>query len=172
MPRTNDPFLTFSARVPSGAVTTVQGTSGFTFTKGNDFGAVLVTQAPVQTNYYSDDTPFYRWLYDNFTTLEKGWPQLFESDIPLWVITKTQSTAKCSISCWSGSQQQISLQFGFKVSSELASFSPDALRNTVKTSGPGWAHYGVTELSAALTAARSVWTPANGRVIKQFRMRT
>jgi hypothetical protein len=120
----------------------------FKFTKARNFGAVLVAEAPVQEEYFQEDTPFYRWLKVNFPALLHSFPEFVESDTPLWIITKTYHTSKCSIACWEGSQQETSLEIGFDfvIDEEVVSASPDASKIKVKTSGPGWAHYGICEV--------------------------
>ena len=125
----------------------------FTFTTSSDFGAVLVTEAAVKLNYFSEDTPFRRWLNVNFQGLLKSFPHVFERGEPIWIITKTYSSSKCSVACWSGSQQRVSLEFGVKLAveaggvSEGVSAAPQASNVRVKTSGAGWAHYGVIEVA-------------------------
>jgi hypothetical protein len=91
---------------------------------------------------YIEDACFYRWLKQNFGALVKGLPELFEAEIPLWIITKTYHTRKCSISCWEGFQQDVSLEFCVSVPTEGGTIQPDGENVRVKTEGPGWAHYG------------------------------
>jgi hypothetical protein len=130
----------------------------FKFTKGKEFGAVLVAEADVKQEYYSEDTPFYRWLKINFPAVVYSYPKLIESETPLWIITKVYHTRKCSISCWSGSQQDISLEFGIDAAAEgeAVTASPATSHVRVKTSGLGWAHYGINELIGSTTAVKSL----------------
>jgi hypothetical protein len=120
----------------------------FTFSKSSDFGAVLVSEADVKLTYFSEDTVFRRWLKVNFQGLLQTFPQVFDRPEPVWIITKTYTTSKCSIACWSGSQRDVSLEFGINlaVEGEDVSASPEASNVKVKTSGTGWAHYGVNEV--------------------------
>lgn len=120
----------------------------FTFSNSSEFGAVLVSEADVKLDYFSEDTPFRRWLKVNFQGLLKSFPHVFERPEPVWIITKTYSTPKCSIACWSGSQKNVSLQFGLNLSveGEGVRAAPDVSKVKVKTSGTGWAHYGVNEV--------------------------
>ena len=106
-----------------------------------------MAEADVKQEYYSEDTPFYRWLKVNFPAIVNSYPELIESQTLLWIITKVYYTRKCSISCWSDSQQDISLEFGIDVAAEGEDVkaSPNASHVRVKTSGPGWAHYGINE---------------------------
>ena len=120
----------------------------FKFTGGKDFGAVVVAEAPVQLDYYADDTLFYKWMRENAHTLISNYREIIDSGTPLWIITKTYRTARCSISCWVGSGQEISLSFGLNITVEgVAAEAPaDASSTAVKTTGPGWSHYGNTQV--------------------------
>jgi hypothetical protein len=120
----------------------------FKFTGGKDFGAVIVAEAPVQLDYYADDTLFYHWMKENAHTLISNYREIIDSGTSIWIITKTYKTSKCSISCWIGSQQEISLSFGLDLTVEgVAAATPaDASSTAVHTTGPGWAHYGNTEV--------------------------
>lgn len=120
----------------------------FKFTKNKDFGAVLIAEDLVKLDYYSEDTPFYRWLKVNYPAIVFSYPKLIESETPLWIITKTYHTPKCSVSCWSGSQRDVSLELRMKFDTEVGevAVSPESSNVKVKTSGPGWAHYGISEL--------------------------
>lgn len=120
------------------------GREGFKFTKTTDFGAVLVTQGDVKEEYYSDDTPLHRWIDDNFKALSDNYSELIQQNVPLWIITKIYYTQKCSIWCWDGEQEVVSLEFGVKTvpaggdNEGTAGYSA----SSVTTTGPGWTHYG------------------------------
>ena len=122
----------------------------------SDFGAVLVAEAPVHLDYFPDDVLFYHWLKQNIPTFIAQYPELVESGIPLWIVTKIYHTSKCSIACWDGDQQEVSLDFGLTVDVPPAagtnvSATPGTEKVSVKTTGPGWAHYGITELIGSTT---------------------
>jgi len=130
----------------------------FQFKKQNksDFGAVLVAEAPVHLDYYPDDVLLYDWLKQNIPSFLKNYPELIEEGIPLWIVTKIYHTSKCSIACWEGDQQEVSLDFGLTLNAPVAagadvSAEPEREKVSVKTSGPGWAHYGITELLGSTT---------------------
>ena len=123
----------------------------------SDFGAVLVAEAPVHLEYYPDDVLFYDWLKQNIPAFIKHYPELIEAGIPLWIVTKIYHTSKCSIACWEGDQTEVSLDFGLTLNVSAAadanvSATPGTEKVVVKTTGPGWAHYGITELLGSTTA--------------------
>lgn len=131
----------------------------FQFKKSDksDFGAVLVAEAPVHLEYCDDDVFFYDWLKHNIPSFIKHYPELIESGIPLWIVTKIYHTSKCSIACWEGDQMDVSLDFGLTLTLPAAagadiSATPGSEKVAVKTTGPGWAHYGITELLGSTTA--------------------
>jgi hypothetical protein len=117
---------------------------------------VLVAEAPVHLDYYPDDVLLYDWLKQNIPSFLKHYPELIEEGIPLWIVTKVYHTSKCSIACWEGDQQEVSLDFGLTFDVPVAagvdvSAAPEREKVSVKTSGPGWAHYGITELLGSTT---------------------
>jgi hypothetical protein len=117
---------------------------------------VLVAEAPVHLDYYPDDVLLYDWLKQNIPFFLKHYPELIEEGIPLWIVTKIYHTSKCSIACWEGDQQEVSLDFGLTLNAPVAagaevSAAPESEKVSVKTTGPGWAHYGITELLGSTT---------------------
>jgi hypothetical protein len=116
--------------------------SKFTFNKDDDFGAVLCAEAPVHLDYFPDDVPFYRWMKRNARKIISEYGELMENGVHLWIITKIYHTSKCSIACWSGSQQTISLGLEAEIPDEV-NVKPEGSNVKVQASGPGWAHYGV-----------------------------
>lgn len=123
----------------------------------SNFGAVLVAEAPVHLEYYPDDALFYDWLKHNIPVFIKYYPELIESRIPLWIVTKIYHTSKCSIACWEGDQTEVSLDFGLTLNVPAAagadvSAAPTSEKVVVQSTGPGWAHYGITELLGSTTA--------------------
>jgi hypothetical protein len=117
---------------------------GFKFTKSKAFGAVLVTQDDVKEESYSEDSPFHEWIKDNFPSLRANYPDLFHSNIPLWIITKIYYTKQCSIWCWEGEQKEVSLEFGAKATVESipGEGTGSVTGSSVSSTGPGWTHYG------------------------------
>src|SRR5271163_1256294 len=122
----------------------------FQFSTKADFGAVLIPHALVHQDYYPDDSVFYTWLAQNYTTLLSSYPQLFANtssfEKPLWIITKTYHSPACSVACWSGSQSDVSMNLKFDVPATPVGggdVDPDVGNVTVRTSGPGWSHYGI-----------------------------
>ena len=117
---------------------------------------MLVAEAPVHLDYYPDDVLLYDWLKQNISSFLKHYPELIEEGIPLWIVTKIYHTSKCSIACWEGDQQEVSLDFGLTLNAPVAagadvSTAPEREKVSVKTTGPGWAHYGITELLGSTT---------------------
>jgi hypothetical protein len=116
---------------------------GFKFTKSKDFGAVLVTQGDVKEEYYTEDTPFHDWINDNYKAIRSSYPDVFKSNIPLWIIDKIYYTSQCSIWCWEGEQREVSLQIGVNaLESAPGDVTGNISTSSVHTTGPGWAHYG------------------------------
>ena len=118
---------------------------------------MLVAEAPVYLDYYPDDVLLYDWLKQNIPSFLKHYPELIEEGIPLWIVTKIYHTSKCSIACWEGDQQEVSLDFGLTLNVPVAagadvSAEPEREKVSVKTTGPGWAHYGITELLGSTTS--------------------
>jgi len=120
--------------------------SKFTFNKETEFGAVLCTEAPVHLEYYADDAPFYQWIKRNGNKLVREYGDLITAGVHLWIITKVYSTSRCSIACWSGSQQEISIGLEADILDDMSA-KPEGSNVKVRTSGPGWAHYGLTALT-------------------------
>ena len=124
------------------------GSEGFKFTKTKGFGAVLVTERDVKEEYYSDDTSFHRWIGDNFKELSANYPDLIQHNVPLWIITKVHYTQECSIWCWEGDQKVVSLEFGLKTVPGDGEGTGSYSASSVTTTGPGWTHYGESNLSS------------------------
>ena len=116
---------------------------GFNFKKSKGSAAILVTDAPIRQQYYSDDTCFSEWMKTNFHVFSSKYKELLESNTLLWIVTKTYRTAHCSISCASGDAFDFSVEFAAKPIDAGPRVGILASTKRVKASGPGWAHYGI-----------------------------
>lgn len=91
------------------------------YTSSSDFGAILMTDSPIEKREYLYKSPFTDWVRDNSRQLlQKREMEIKEHG--LWIIRWTYSTSKASINAWSGTDKKVVV--GFRVSTFGTDFGP------------------------------------------------
>ena len=91
------------------------------YTSSSDFGAILMTDSPIEKKGYLYKSPFHDWVRDNLRQLlQKRETEIKEHG--LWIIRWTYSTSKASINAWAGTDKKVVV--GFQVSTFGTDFGP------------------------------------------------
>jgi hypothetical protein len=109
----------------------------FKYTTNTDFGAILLTAAPMVKKAFLYESPFRQWVRDNS---EQIW-QLRGVEVRqhgLWIVLSTYSTTQCSLNAWRQASNEVLV--GFKARAFGEEFGPQGSwyedeRDT------GWNHY-------------------------------
>lgn len=91
------------------------------YTSSSDFGAILMTDSPIEKREYLYKSPFTDWVRDDSRQLlQKGEMEIKEHGP--WIIRWTYSTSKASINAWSCTDKKVVV--GFRVSTSGTDFGP------------------------------------------------
>ena len=91
------------------------------YTSSSDFGAILMTDSPIEKKAYLYKSPFNDWVRANSRQLlQTRGMEIKEHG--LWIIRWTYSTSKASINAWVGTDKRVVV--GFKVSTFGTDFGP------------------------------------------------
>lgn len=128
----------------------VGGEVHFEFSTAHEYGAVLLTAAPVQHDSFYHRHRFLSWCKDNQTRLLQYAPEIQKQE--LWIVTGAHSTPKCSLTVSISKSRAVKVGFGAEA---VVAGKLDLCREwAVKTSDQGWIHAGqVRAVSTIRTVA-------------------
>ena len=91
------------------------------YTSSSDFGAILMTDSPIEKKAFLYKSPFIDWVRANAQCLLQK-RELEIKEQGLWIIRWTYSTKKASINAWAGTDKKVVV--GFQASAYGTEFGP------------------------------------------------
>jgi hypothetical protein len=81
----------------------------YEFESSDDFGAILMTKAPVLHERLYGSTTYRKWCRDNTPILLDKWPEIKKNG--LIIVTSTYNTREANINAWEDKSKKVSIGF-------------------------------------------------------------
>ncbi|GJC86508.1 hypothetical protein ColLi_09346 [Colletotrichum liriopes] len=105
-------------------VAPVEASVNIAFETGNEEGAILVAENPVQRNCSGDQATALRWMAANTTDMCRRYRSIVKQH-GVWIVTKTYSARRCAVAVISSNSSAVELGLG-ATAPGIASLTPSS----------------------------------------------
>ena len=116
----------------------------YEFSSSSSYGAILMTNPPIQRTAYLHEHFFRQWCRDNASILLAKRPEI--RDYSLWIVTATCATSACSLNA--SLSKEKSVRVGFKAGAVPAGEVAPSGGWYQGSADEGWVHYGMVRIGS------------------------